>query len=171
MFMNKDSGKDKCKIKIAVVGCGRISKKHINAIIAEHKRCELIALCDNNQDRIDKILDFYSENLEKKNIFLNKIKKYSSYEELINAHLKNQVLIDLIVLATPSGLHPIQTTIAASAGINVCTEKPMALTKSDAEEMVKTCEKFKIKLFVVKQNRLNPTIQALKKKVNEMCLQ
>ena len=60
-----------------------------------------------------------------------------------------------------------QTIIAAKSGINVCTEKPMALTIDDAEEMIKACKKFKVKLFVVKQNRLNPTLQALKKKVDE----
>ena len=64
-----------------------------------------------------------------------------------------------------------QTIMAAKAGINICTEKPMALTIADAEAMIKSCEMFKVKLFVVKQNRLNPTLQALKKKVDEKNLE
>ena len=153
------------KIKIAIVGCGRISKKHISAIIREYERSELVAICDNNEDRIYDIKNFYQNEIKKNKLFFKNIKKYSSYKELINAHLQNKITIDLIVLATPSGLHPMQTILAANSGINVCTEKPMALTLEDAEDMIKKCKKSKVKLFVVKQNRLNPTLQALKKKV------
>ena len=161
------SEKETYKIKIAIVGCGRISKKHITAIIEEYKRCELVALCDNYQISIDNIYNFYKENLEKNKLVFKNLKRYDNYEELINAHLQKKLTIDLIVLATPSGLHPMQTIMASKAGINICTEKPMALTIADAEAMIKSCEMFKVKLFVVKQNRLNPTLQALKKKVDE----
>ena len=137
------------KIKIAIVGCGRISKKHITAIIKEYNRCELVALCDSNEISIDNICNFYKENLEINKRAFKNLKRYVTYEELINEHLKNKLQLDLIVLATPSGLHPIQTIIAAKAGINICTEKPMALTIADAEEMIKSCEMFKVKLFVV----------------------
>lgn len=165
--MTYKSEKEDYKIKIAIVGCGRISKKHITAIIKEYNRCELVGLCDNNEISIDNICNFYYENLEKNNLGFKNLKRYATYEELINEHLQNKLAIDLVVLATPSGLHPSQTIIAAKAGINICTEKPMALTIDDAEEMIKSCEMFKVKLFVVKQNRLNPTLQALKKKVDE----
>ena len=60
-----------------------------------------------------------------------------------------------------------QTKIAANSGIHVCTEKPMALNLSDAKEMIKICKDSNVKLFVIKQNRLNPTLQILKKKVEE----
>ena len=159
--------KETSKIKIAIVGCGRISKKHITAIIKEYNRCELVALCDMDENSIDNISNFYKQNLEKNKLVFKNLKRYLTYEELINSHLKSKLSIDLIVLATPSGLHPMQTIIAANAGINICTEKPMALTMADAEEMIEICERFKVKLFVVKQNRLNPTLQALKKKVDE----
>ena len=76
-------------------------------------------------------------------------------------------MIDLVVLATPSGLHPKQTIIAAKSGINVCTEKPMAINVEDANEMIKICKDSNVKLFVVKQNRLNPTLQILRNKVKE----
>lgn len=165
--MTYKSEKESYKIKIAIVGCGRISKKHITAIIKEYNRCELVALCDNNEISIDNICNFYEENLEKNNQVSKNLKRFNTYEGLINEHLQNKLAIDLVVLATPSGLHPIQTIIAAKAGINICTEKPMALTIADAEEMIKSCEMFKVKLFVVKQNRMNPTLQALKKKVDE----
>ena len=155
------------KIKIALVGCGRISKKHVISIIKESKRCELVAICDTNKDNIDNIYKFFQSKLEEKNILSSSLEKYNSYEELIKAKSNNQIRIDLIVLSTPSGLHPKQTIEAAKAGINVCTEKPMAINQCDAEEMIRSCKEANVKLFVVKQNRLNPTLQALKEKVEK----
>ena len=155
------------KINIALIGCGRISQKHILAIINENKRCELVAICDNNEERVENIYNFYKKNLEEKNIVFKDLYKFNDFEELINAKRNNQIVIDLIVLATPSGLHPKQTIIAAKSGINVCTEKPMAINVEDANEMIQTCKESKVKLYVVKQNRLNPTLQILRKKVKE----
>ena len=54
------------KINIALVGCGRISQKHILAIISQNKRCELVAICDNNEDRVENIYNFYEKNLKEK---------------------------------------------------------------------------------------------------------
>jgi len=155
------------KINIALVGCGRISQKHILAIINENKRCELVAICDNNEERVENIYKFYEKNLKEKNIVFKDLYKFNDFEDLINAKKNNKILIDLIVLATPSGLHPKQTIIAAKSGINVCTEKPMAINVEDANEMIKTCKESHVKLYVVKQNRLNPTLQILRKKVKE----
>lgn len=156
-----------CKINIAIIGCGRISKKHIMAIIGDYKRCELVALCDNNQEKLDIIYTFFKDHLVKNNFVFNGLKKFNSYQDLIKAHCNNEIILDLVVLATPSGLHPIQTKIAARCGINVCTEKPMALNLIDAEDMIKVCKSSNVKLFVVKQNRFNSTLQILKKKVDE----
>ena len=152
-----------CKINIAIIGCGRISKKHVMAIIGDYKRCELVALCDNNQEKLDIIYTFFKDHLLKNNFVFNGLKKFNSYQDLIKAHSNNEIILDLVVLATPSGLHPIQTKIAARSGINVCTEKPMALNLIDAEDMIKVCKSFNVKLFVVKQNRFNSTLQILKK--------
>ena len=155
------------KTKIAIIGCGRISKKHILAIISEYKRCELVAICDSKVERMNDIYNFYKSQLKEKNFIFTDLKKYNCYEELINSITTNKIYIDLIVLATPSGMHPYQTILAAKAGINICTEKPMALNQVDAEKMIRVCKKANVKLFVVKQNRLNPTLQILKKKVEE----
>ena len=155
------------KIKVAIIGCGRICKKHILAIISENERCELVAICDNNEKKIEIISDFYDSELKERNFPLKNLIKFNAYEDLIKSKKNNKIDIDLIVLATPSGLHPIQTKIAAKSGINVCTEKPMAINLADAKEMIKVCKDSKVKLFVIKQNRLNPTLQILKKKVEE----
>ena len=153
------------KINIALVGCGRISKNHINAIVKENKRCKLIALCDCSEERINYAKNIFCEAIVENNLSLNNLESYLNYEELINAHKQNKIKIDLVVLATPSGLHPIQTELAAKAKIHVCTEKPMAINLKDAHRMVSTCKSNHVKLFVVKQNRLNRTLQTLKKLV------
>ena len=155
------------KIKVAIIGCGRICKKHILAMISENERCELVAICDNNEKQIENISDFHNSQLKERDLPHKHLIKFNVYEELIKAKLNNKIDIDLIVLATPSGLHPMQTNIAAKSGINVCTEKPMAINLNDAKEMIKICKEANVKLFVIKQNRLNPTLQILKKKVEE----
>ena len=147
------------KINIALIGCGRISQKHILAIISENKRCELVAICDNNKERVENIYKFYEKKSKEKNIVFKDLYKFNDFEELINAKRNNKIIIDLIVLATPSGLHPKQTIIAAKSGINVCTEKPMAINVKDGNEMIKICKDSNVKLYVDKRNRLNPTLQ------------
>ena len=72
-----------------------------------------------------------------------------------------------MVLATPSGLHPMQAIQAAEAGRHVVTEKPMATRWPDGLKMVEACDRAGVGLFVVKQNRLNPTLQLLKRAVEK----
>ena len=75
--------------------------------------------------------------------------------------------IDLIALCTPSGLHPDETILASKYGVNVMTEKPMATRWQDGVNMVKACDEAAVRLFVVKQNRRNATLQLLKSAVEK----
>ncbi len=157
----------KYKINIALIGCGRISKNHINAIVNENKRCNLAALCDTSDERIKNAKNILNEALKKNKQPLKNIFTYNNYKSLIEDHNKKKIKIDLIVLATPSGLHPIQTELAAKARIHVCTEKPMAIKLADGYKMLETCKANDVRLFVVKQNRFNRTLQTVKKLVQE----
>ena len=85
---------------------------------------------------------------------------------LEDAHSK-KIHLNLIILATPSGLHASQVEKAANAGIHICTEKPMATTWSDGLNMVKACNRNKVKLFVVKQNRFTEILQHTKKQLDK----
>ena len=152
------------KVNIVLVGCGRISKNHLKAITSTNE-AELVALCDNNPDNLKNGFSTLQEltiNKELSNtpILLN------SFETLISNIQNNLINVDLIVLATPSGLHYKQVKMAASVGVNVCTEKPMAIKYSEGKEMIEVCEKANIKLFVVKQNRFNSTLQLVKKQLD-----
>jgi UDP-N-acetyl-2-amino-2-deoxyglucuronate dehydrogenase len=74
---------------------------------------------------------------------------------------------DVVVLATPSGLHAEQAIAAAQAGKHVITEKPMATRWQDGKRMVAACDAANVRLFVVKQNRRNATLQMLKRAIDE----
>jgi len=74
---------------------------------------------------------------------------------------------DMVVLTTPSGLHPEQTIQIAQAGRHVMTEKPMATRWHDGMRMVKACDDANVRLFVVHQNRRNATLQMLKNAVEQ----
>lgn len=138
------------KIRIAVVGCGRISKNHFGSIEKHNEELELVAVCD-----IDSAV--LAENAEKYGV-----PAYRDMEEM----LENEQL-DLVALCTPSGVHPEQAVLAAKYKVHVMTEKPMATRWSDGVRMVKACDEAGVRLFVVKQNRRNTTLQLLKRAVTE----
>ena len=153
---------NKDKIKIAIIGCGRISRNHIKSIFIHKNQCELVAICDNNVQRLFDTQNQIQELLNQFSIQISPIKEYKSDKDFFD-NIKNKNLdLDLIVLTTPSGLHPKHTIMGAELGINICTEKPMATNWADGLKMVDTCNKNNVKLFVVKQNRFNKTISLVK---------
>ena len=140
----------KRKIRIAVVGCGRISKNHFGSIEKHKNNIELVSICDIQQSVLSEHEATY---------------KVKGYLDLSNM-LENEEL-DLVVICTPSGIHADQTELCAKHKINVMTEKPMATRWSDGIRMVRACDFEGVQLFVVKQNRRNSTLQLLKRAVNE----
>ena len=134
--------------KIVLVGCGRISKSHLEAI-DRIDGLELVAVADVDAE------------LAKQAGTQWKVPYFASYERML-AESK----ADVVTIATPSGLHPEQGVAAAKAGKHVVMEKPMAISLSGADALVQACDKAGVQLFVVKQNRLNPPVQLLKRAVD-----
>ncbi len=149
------------KIKIALIGCGRISERHLDAIKFHQKSVQVNAICDLDNSRLQYVEKNLRDNIYEK----YKVKKFNSFEKLINEVKNKKLVIDLVILLTPSGLHSTQTIDAANLGINVCTEKPMATNWEDGIKMVNSCSKNKVKLYVVKQNRFNKTLKLLKRQL------
>ena len=147
--MHKNISLDR-KIRIAVVGCGRISKNHFASIEKHSNELELVAVCEIDAE----VLSAHEAQ--------HGVTGYRNLEEM----LKNEEL-DLVSICTPSGLHSDQVTLAAKHGVHVMTEKPMATRWSDGVRMVKACDAARVRLFVVKQNRRNSTLQLLKRAVSE----
>ena len=137
-------------IKIAVVGCGRISKNHFGSIEKHAENLKLVAVCDENP----RVL---AEHVEKYHV-----PGYEDYETMLR-----ESDCDLVAICTPSGLHPQQAILAAQHGKHVMTEKPMATRRKDGLAMVKACDDANVRLFVIKQNRRNATLQLLKRAVDE----
>ena len=136
------------KIRFGLVGCGRISDRHADAIATHEDNAEIIALCDNDTE---------AKNVAEKNYG---VPGFHSLEQMLAS-----TEVDCAVLCTPSGLHPHQATVVAAAGRHVITEKPMATRLADGKKMVSACDENDVRLFVVKQNRLNPTLQLLKEAI------
>lgn len=138
------------KIRVAVVGCGRISRNHFGSFEKYPDELQLTAVCDTDPG----VLQMHQEQ--------HGVKGYEHMEEMLI-----QEDLDAVVLCTPSGLHPDQAVMAAKRGVHVITEKPMATRWKDGLRMVRACDEAKVRLFVVKQNRRNATLQLLKRAVKE----
>src|SRR5579885_773921 len=134
------------KIRFSLAGCGRISKNHFEALKKHQRNADLVAVCD-----VDPRVLAKAKTATGARDFLN-------YDQMLK-----QAQADIVVLATPSGLHPQQTIQAAEAGFHVMTEKPMATRWHDGKRMVAACHAAGVRLFVVKQNRRNATLQLLKR--------
>ncbi|WP_219045857.1 Gfo/Idh/MocA family protein [Prochlorococcus marinus] len=152
------------KINIALVGCGRISKNHIKAIYNHSSKATLIAICDPEEGRIQTVIQSIKKDFA--GIGESPI-SFTSYKHMLESHERHELKIDLVVIATPSGMHSSQVIMAAKKGIHCCSEKPMATNWTDAKEMVKACEDNDVKLFIMKQNRLNKTLKLLKEQIEK----
>lgn len=138
------------KIRLALVGCGRIANNHLGAIEKHAENVELVDVCD-----VDPVA--LSQAVEKTGA-----RAHRSLRELLKV-----TTADLVILTTPSGLHPEQAIEVARSGRHVMTEKPMATRWHDGVSMVKACDEANVRLFVVKQNRRNATLQLLKHAVEQ----
>lgn len=136
------------KIRLALVGCGRIAQNHFEAIGQHGASCELSDICDTNSTAL-------SAAVEKTGAC-----GHASLAEMLAASHA-----DVVILTTPSGLHPAQAISVAKSGRHVITEKPMATRWQDGLDMVRACDEAGVHLFVVKQNRRNPTLQLLQQAI------
>ena len=133
-------------IKFAIVGCGRISKRH-SELLGEKQisGAKLVAVCDIKLSKTKVIADKYG------------IPAFACMHEMMS-----NTDVDVVVILTESGLHAKNAVELAPYGAHIMVEKPMALTLDDADSMIEACDQHAIKLFVVKQNRFNVPVVALR---------
>jgi len=136
-------------INVGLIGCGRISKKHFEAISKlDGIRC--LACCDIIAERARSAAQTYD------------IPYWTTdYEEMLR-HKD----IDIIAVCTPSGLHPWHGIQAARYGKHLLVEKPIAVRVKQAEHLIRYCNR-RVNLHVSLQNRLNRSIQLLRTAYNE----
>jgi len=132
-------------LKVALVGCGRIAKRHSDLLGGKYiSGAKLVAICDVNNDKAKAIGDKYN------------IPTYSDMDKMMQSES-----IDIVVVLTPSGLHAKHVINLAKYGKDIMVEKPMALTLDDADSMIEACDINNCRLFVIKQNRFNVPVVKL----------
>jgi len=136
------------KIRFALAGCGRIAENHFSALKKHANHAQLVAVCDIDPQAL------------KAAAAATGARPYDSLPGMLG-----ETDADIVVLSTPSGLHSEQAMAVSESRRHVMTEKPMATRWEDAKRMVSACDAAGVRLFVVKQNRRNATLQLLKSAV------
>ena len=142
--------KIKKKIRVGLVGCGRIAHSHLKAITSFDKSFELICVSDVDKKRLNKVSTLYQ------------LKKYSKFQDMI----ANEQL-DLVVICTPNGFHAKQALQVSKYKTDVLIEKPIVLNLKDGENLVNIFKQKRINLFAVMQLRYNETLLILKRALEE----
>ena len=137
-------------MKYALIGCGRIATNHVKAAV--NIKLEFVAVCDKNQENMDALLKKHG--LEKD----TSMKHYTDYKKMVE---ENE--IELISIATESGIHAEIAIYCINHGIHVIIEKPMAMSMSDAEEIIRLSEEKHVKVSACHQNRFNVAVQEMRK--------
>lgn len=138
------------KIKFAIVGAGRIGKRHA-AMVKLNQSAELVAIID-----IDPSLE-----LDLKQEF------DVPFFETMEAFFAADISVDVVNICTPNHLHASQAMLALRNNAHVVVEKPMALAKVDAEMVIHESLQVNKRVFCVMQNRYSPPSRWLKKIVEE----
>lgn len=137
-------------MKYAIIGCGRIATNHIKAVI--NNELEFVAACDLLPEAMETLLAKHG--LEKD----ASIERYTDYKIMLEEHPE----IDIVAIATDSGVHAEIALYCIDHGFNVIVEKPMTMSMDDAEKIIKLSEEKGVKVSVCHQNRFNVAIQEMR---------
>ena len=140
-------------MKYALIGCGRIATNHVKAVI--NNGLEFVAACDIVPENIEKLLTGHDLQDDKT------IARYTDYKKMIEDHPE----IELVAIATSSGIHAEIALYCISKKINVIIEKPMAMNMKDAEEIIKQSELMGVTVCACHQNRFNIAVQKTRKAI------
>ena len=134
----------------ALIGCGRIATNHIKAMT--NNNLNLVAVCDTIPQQMQRLLEKHDLQNDVS------IKRYTDYKQMIE---ENQ--IELIGIATESGIHAEIALYCIDHGIHVIIEKPMAMSIKDADEIIHRAKEKNVKVSACHQNRFNIAVQEMRK--------
>lgn len=136
-------------MRYALIGCGRIATNHVKAAV--NNRLEISAVCD--------VVPEHMEVLLAKHELQNdmSILRYTDYKSMIQ-----EVKPDLVSIATESGIHAEIALFCIDHGVHVIIEKPMAMSISDANEIIRCSEEKHVKVSACHQNRFNIAVQEMR---------
>lgn len=145
------------KLRFAILGCGRISYKHIEALVNNREEAELVAVCDIVEEKAVDRKKQYEDNVQQA-----KVKVYTDYIEMLKSEN-----IDVVTIASESGYHAKHAMDCISLGSHVLIEKPITLSLDDADRLMAFAKEKSKKICVSHQNRFNPPIQKLRRAIEE----
>lgn len=138
------------KIKIGFLGCGRISQKHFEAILKFPNEIEVVAVCDGTLEKAKKAAEHFG------------CKYFDNIDEFVST-----IDANIIVIATPNGLHPEHAVLCAKHGMDVLCEKPMSVSEEGAQLILSEFKKLGRNFFLIHQNRYNDPVMYIKKAIDE----
>lgn len=136
-------------MKYALIGCGRISTNHIKAAVNNH--LEIAAVCDLLPEHMENLLEKHGLQGD------SSIRRYTDYRTMIR-----EINPELVSIATESGLHVEIALYCIDHGIHVIIEKPIAMSISDANEIIRRSEEKHVKVSACHQNRFNIAVQEMR---------
>ena len=140
-------------MKYALIGCGRIAVNHLKAAV--NNKLEIVAVCDVLPEKMEELL-------EKQGLASNaNILRYVDYKQMLVEHPE----IELISIATESGIHAEIALHCIENKVNVIIEKPMAMSIEDADKIIEASKKYNVKVSACHQNRFNVAIQKMRNAV------
>lgn len=140
------------KLKVGIIGCGRISRFH-GMPAAAQPNVDLRAVCDLDLDKAKEMAELFATVSNSR----SKIKTYADYEEMIRKEK-----LDVVHICLPHNLHSPVAVRAMELGCHVLTEKPMAISMKQGKDMVEASKRTGRKLGVIFQNRYNAGSQLIK---------
>jgi predicted dehydrogenase len=140
----------KSELRSVLVGCGRIAQRHAEVLCTNKvPGAQLVAVCDTDGAKARDLAERF---------------KVAAYDDMHVMMAKEKP--DLVAILTESGNHPKHIIELAPYKAHIIVEKPMALSLDAADAAIRACDLNKVKLFVVKQNRFNPAVKALKERID-----
>lgn len=137
------------KLGWAIVGLGNLAINQILPGFAKVEKSKIVALVSGHRDKADKLAARYA--VRPQNIY-----NYENYEEL-----KNNPEVDIIYIVLPNSMHAEYTIRGAQAGKHILSEKPMATSVKDGEDMIAACRRANKKLMIAYRCRYEPFNQNL----------
>ncbi len=142
---------DDYNMNYALIGCGRIATNHIKAAL--NNKLNIVAVCDVKDEAMEDLLAKHG--LEKD----TDIARYVDYKMMLEEHPE----LELVAIATESGVHAEIALYCIDRGLNCIIEKPMAMSMADADEIIRRSEEKGVKVSACHQNRFNVAIQEMRR--------
>jgi len=143
------------KLRYGLIGCGRISPNHIAAVQANQDEIDLVAVCDIVPEKMKLVLS-------KAHVDGRRINMYTNYHDMLRSER-----LDLVAIATESGLHAQIGLDCIEAGCHVIIEKPIALSIAEADKLIESASSKDLVLCSCHQNRFNKSIQKVREAVEQ----